>query len=352
MKDALSLPYFVQVTISLLGLIAIIAILYIAQNIILPLVLAIIIAIALHPLVKFFVRKRINRVVSIVIVLLLTLIIVTLSGFLLYSQASRFSHSWPILADKFTLALKESIIWASGYFDINTQIIHDWMTKIKDDLINDSGSSIGQTLTLLGNSVMIMTLMPVYVFMLLFYHPHLINFIHKLFSSKHQGQVSEIVTQTKALIQHYIIGLLIEIIIVAVLFTIGLLIIGIDYAILLGFIAALLNVIPYIGSVISWTLIIIITVATKDMIIYPILVTALSIVVQFFDNNYIVPKVVASKVKINALVTIITVITAGSFFGILGMIICIPTLGILKLVFDRIESLKPWGFLLGNSIKK
>jgi predicted PurR-regulated permease PerM len=186
--------------------------------------------------------------------------------------------------------------------------------------------------------------------MILFYQPLLIEFIRRLFSTNNQGHVNEIVSQTKKLIQRYIIGLLFEAVIVAVLYSTGLLIIGIDYAILLGFIAALLNIIPFIGGIIAFSLIFIITIATKNSATYPLLIVALSVFIHFIDNSYIIPKIVASKVKINALVSITVVIAAGALLGIPGMIICIPITGIIKLIFDHIGPLKPWGFFLGNTM--
>jgi len=81
-----------------------------------------------------------------------------------------------------------------------------------------------------------------------------------------------------------------------------------------------------------------------------LLVLALYIVIQFIDNNYIVPKIVASKVKINALASIIAVVTFGSLWGISGMLIAIPLTAIAKLIFDHIEPLQPWGFLLGDTM--
>jgi predicted PurR-regulated permease PerM len=94
----------------------------------------------------------------------------------------------------------------------------------------------------------------------------------------------------------------------------------------------------------------IVTITTKDSATYPLLVLALSIFIHFIDNSIIIPKIVASKVKINALVSITSIIAASALFGVPGMIICIPIIGIIKLIFDHIESLKPWGFLFGDTM--
>ncbi len=350
MDKELKLPFYAKATIFLIGIFALLTMLYIAQGIIIPIVFAIIIAIVLHPVVNFLMRIRISRVVAIVITLLLSLIIIAAFGVLLFSQASRFSESWPILVDKFTGILNHTISRASGYFDINPQKVHDWITTTKAEIINTSSAAIGHTLVSIGSRVLVLFLIPVYIFLILFYQPLILEFIRRLFGISNKKDVNEIITQTKTLIQRYIIGLLIEAFIVAALYSTGLLIIGIDYAILLGFIAALLNIIPYIGGIIAVSLIMIIAIATENSVTYPFLVLMLAIAIHLIDNSFIIPKIVASKVKINALVSITVIIAASALLGIPGMIICIPVTGIVKLIFDHIEPLKPWGFLLGNTM--
>lgn len=346
----IQLPFYAKASIFFVGLVALLSILYIAQGIIVPIVFAIIIAIVLHPVVNFFVRKGINRIVAIIITLLLTFIIIAAFSALLFSQASMFSDTWPILVDKFTSMLNQSISEISGYFDLNPQIIHEWIEKTRNELISTSTAAIGQTLMAVGSVVVVLLLVPTYVFILLFYHPLLIEFIHRLFGESRKGEVTELVSQTKGVIQHYLVGLVIEAIIVATLDATALLILGIDYAILLGILAALLNVIPYIGGLVAVALPMMVAVATKSTPWFAFYVLALYYVIQLFDNNFIVPYIVASKVKINALFSIIAVFIGNALWGIPGMFLSIPLLAIIKLIFDHIESLKPWGFLLGDTM--
>ena len=346
----LKLPFYVKAIILFIGLIAFFTVLYIAKSIIVPLVFATILAIVLHPVVNFIVRRKINRVIAIVITLLLALSVIVAFGGLLFSQASRFSESWPVLVDKFTLILNESITWAAGYFDINPQKIHEWIIKTKTELINTSSAAIGHTLVVVGNGLVILFLVPVYIFMILFYQPLLLEFIRRLFAENHQSKVSEIVTQIKTVIQRYLIGLVIEAVMVAIMDSVALLILGIDYAILLGIIGALLNVIPYIGGIVAVALPMMIAIATKSTAWYAVYVLAAYYFIQLIDNNYIVPYIVSSKVKINALFSIIVVLAGNALWGIPGMFLSIPLLAIVKLIFDNIEPLKPWGFLLGDTM--
>jgi len=350
MDEDSKLPFYAKASLFLIGLVAFTAILYIARSIIIPIVFSIIFAILLHPVVNFFVRFKVNRIVAIVFTLFLTSL--TLFGFfaLLFSQASQFSDTWPQLVDKFTETLNEAISGISGYFDINPLKIHSWITKTKDEFLNVSNEAIGQTLLSVGGVIMVLFLIPVYVFLMLYYHPIIIEFIHRLFRETHQTQVKEIVSQTKSVIHQYLVGLLIEAVIVAIMNISVLLILGVDYAVLLGIIGALLNVIPYIGGLVGVALPMMVALATKTSGWYPIYVMAGYYIIQLIDNNYIVPYIVASKVKINALFSIIVVFIGNALWGVPGMFLSIPLIAIVKLIFDHIDSLRPWGFLLGDTM--
>jgi predicted PurR-regulated permease PerM len=348
--EKLKLPDYTKASIFVIGLCALSAILFIAKGIIVPIVFAVIIAIVLHPVVNFFVRKKVNRVVGIVITIFITFLVIAALGALVISQVGRLSESLPILIDKFTGMLDQAINWASGYFDIKPQKIHEWITKTQGDLINTSSAAIGQTLAILGSGLIVLFLLPVYIFLILFYQPILLEFVHRLFGTSNRSKVNEIVNQIKTVIQRYLIGLVIEAGIMATLNTTALLILGIPYALLIGIISALLNVIPYIGGLLGVAIPMIVALATKSTGWYAIYVLIIFYFIQLIDNNYIVPKIVASKVKINALFSIIVVFIGNALWGIPGMFLSIPLLAIVKLICDHIEPLKPWGFLLGDTM--
>jgi predicted PurR-regulated permease PerM len=344
------IPLYAKTTIILVGLFALITVLYIAQSIIVPLVFAVIIAIVLHPVVNFFVRLHLNRFIAISISLFITIIIIVALGLLLYSQASQFSESWPLLVDKIGSISQNTVTWSSGYFDIKPQKIHEWIINTKSEFFDTSGAAIGQTIMNVGSGLLVLLLIPVYIFLILFYQPLLIDFIRKVFANSNKSKVNEIITQTKTVIQRYLVGLVIEAVIVAVMEIAALMILGIEYAILLGVLGALLNVIPYIGGLIAVALPMMVALATKDSAWIAVYILVIYYIIQLIDNNYIVPKIVASKVKINALFSIIVVIAGNALWGVPGMFLSIPMLAIVKLIFDHVEPLKPWGFLLGDTM--
>ena len=348
-KD-IQLPFYAKSSIFCVGLIAFLTILYVAQDIIIPIVFAVIIAILLNPLVNFFVKFKINRVVAILIPLVLTTLAIIAVGGLLVSQSINFSESWPLLVDRFTESLNQSIVWTSGYFNIEPHNINEWIEKSKAEIINGSSALIGQTLIAVGSWIVVVLLIPVYVFLILFYKPLILGSLNSLFKTENQSKVKEITIQTKAVIQQYLTGLLIETALVAIMEVITLFALGIEYALLLGIIGALLNLIPYVGGIVAVALPMMVAFATKSTAWYAVYVLIIYYIIQLIDNNYIVPIIVASKVKINALFSIIVVIVGNALWGVPGMFLSIPLLAIVKLIFDHIESLNPWGAILGDTM--
>ena len=341
-------PIYAKVSLLVIGLYAFISMLYIAQGIILPLIYATILAISISPAVNFLVKNKMNRALSITVVLTIVFLLASALIVLLSSQAALLSQAYPQLVDKFQTMFNESISWAAGYFNISVTKINEWIANGSEDLLDNSGSAIGSTLTTMGGFLSVAFLTPVYIFMLLLYQSHLVAFTHRIFGDNNDNKVSDILIKTKTIVQSYLVGLFLEFAIIGTLNSICLLILGIKYAILFGLLGALLNVIPYIGGIIAVGLFMIIALLTKSPI-YAFYVLVLYSVIQFTDNHYIVPKIIGSKVKLNALICLIAVISGAALWGVPGMFLSIPLTAIIKLIFDNIDSLKPWGFLLGDT---
>jgi len=348
-NNELKFPFYAKASLILIGLYFLIIILYNLQTIIVPLIFAMVIAIVIKPIVDFFIKYKINRVVAIFVAIFVVFLIIAVIFLLLFSQLSKFSESWPSLVEKFTNMFSQMITWVSANFDINPEEINNWILKTQSDALNSSNALIGATLLSAGNMILVLILIPVYVFLILYYKSQLLEFIFRLFGPLHKSKVSEITTQTQSVIQHYLIGLLIEVAIIATLNSVGLLILGIDFAIMLGIIGALVNIIPFVGGVVAVALPMLVALATKSSPMYALYVLGIYYFIQLIDNNFIVPTIVASKVKINALFSIIIILAGNALWGISGMFLSLPLLAIIKIIFDNIESLNPWGFLLGNT---
>jgi predicted PurR-regulated permease PerM len=344
----LNLPVYAKASLLLVGFCAFVYILFITQQILLPIIFATIVAVLLSPIVKFLGRHHVPRILAIVIAVLLAMLVTFALVYFISSQINSFAEASPRYKDKLDGLLKQTIAWVSIQANMAPEKLTGWLAKAQSEVMKNSGIILGQTLSTLGGFFLGAVLLPVYVIMILWYQPLLREFSRRVFMRGDQSTVNEVLVEAETLIQSYFIGLLFEFAIIATLDSIGLLILGIDYAILLGIIGALLNVIPLIGGVTTVAISMMVALVTKDSPSYALLVMVMFVVIQFFDNHFIIPKVVASKVKLNALISVIVVLAGGALWGILGMFLSIPLSAIAKVIFDRIEPLKPWGFLLGD----
>jgi len=341
-------PFYAKAALIFIAVFAFIFTLHIGQGIIIPIVYATIIAILLNPIVNYLIRKKVNKTVAISVAVALAVLVVGATLFILYSQVNMFSETYPKLKIKFNLASSQLVGWISEKFKISNTKIYAWINETEKDAI--SNLAIGEKISAAGQILVIGTLLPVYLFMILYYKTLLLEFIRKLFQSVHHYAVVEVLISTKNIIQSYLVGLCFELVIMSVLNSTALLLLGIDYAIILGITGAILNIIPYIGGIVGTILPMLIAFVTKDSLSYPMLVFLSYIFIQFIDNNYIIPKIVSSRVQINALMSVVVVLIGGALWGISGMFLSIPLTAILKVIFDHITPLKPWGFLLGNIV--
>ena len=348
MKHEVTIPFYAKTALISISAFALIYTLVAGQAIFIPIVLATILAILLNPLVNYLVARKINRIVSIAVAVIIATLFAVGVVYVVSAQISMVSDAYPTLKVKFTATSVELVRWISQTFNIPQSRITEWSSETQSHAIADF--AIGEKVTQVGRVAVIILLLPVYLYLILYYKTLLLEFVRRLFRRKHQTTVTEVLTNTKQIVQQYLVGLFIEMIIVGVLNSAGLLILGIEYAIILGFTGAILNIVPYIGGVIAIMLPMLIAYATTDTLVSPILVFVIYLIIQFIDNHFIVPKIVASRVQLNALVSIIVVLVGGAIWGVPGMFLSIPITAIVKVICDHIEPLKPWGFLLGNIV--
>jgi len=346
MKTSKEYPFYIKSTVILLGLVLLSYALYTLADILAPIAFSMIIAILLNPLVNKFQRKGVNKVLAISIALFIALAVVAGIMYFITAQMLNFSDSFPQLKIKFNEHFKELQHWVAVNF--NFQVSKQ--QKLLNDAFNGGQALLGKTVGGAFGVIGFFVLIPIYVFLLLFYKTLIINFLHEIFAEENVNRVSEILDETKTAIQSYMVGLLVEALVVATLNSIALMLCGVQYAILLGVIGALLNMLPYIGGIIAIALPVLIAMVTKDGFSTPIAIVAAYTVIQFIDNNFLVPFLVSSRVKINAFFSIVVVLLGGALWGVSGMFLSIPFVAILKIIFDRLPEMKPWGKLLGDEI--
>lgn len=326
---------------------------YVGQSIIAPLIIALLFAILLRPVVEFLIRKLRfpNVIASLLTVLLFTLLFVGVFYFI-STQIAVMADDWGKIKSNLNTHYHNLQLYVSDTFNLT---IREQDKFVKDATSGSQGGGkqiIGTTLISFTDALFSMIVVPIYMFLILLYRTHFQTFLCKLFDDKHHAKLQDIINTVKISVQSYILGLLFELVIVSGLTTIGLWIIGVKYAILLGVITGLLNLIPYIGILIAGVLTVIASLTGSPDLSVIVGVIIVTLVVQLIDNNLLVPLVVSSKVEINSLVTIVGIITAGAIAGIAGMFLAIPLMAIIKVIFDRVEQLEAWGYLLGDDLPK
>ncbi|PWS28716.1 AI-2E family transporter [Pedobacter yonginense] len=338
-------PFYIKAPVILLGLVISVFMLSVLRDILVPLAFAALIAILLNPLSNRLERK-LPKIVSIILSMLIAILVVMGLMYFLSSQIAHFFDNVEAMKQKFSELLQIIQQWLEKTFGISSKK----QVQMLNDAANGSKAMIGQTLNGVLGILSVIFLIPVYTFLIMLYKTLILNFLYEVFSEENQKKVGEILSETKAAIQSYIVGLLIETSIVAVLNSAALLILGVQNAILIGVIGAILNLLPYIGGIIAIALPVLMATLTEDGFTTQLLIIGAYALIQFVDNNILVPRIVSSKVQINALISIVIVLLGAALWGVPGMFLSIPFIAVLKIIFDRIDGLKPWGKLLGDNI--
>jgi predicted PurR-regulated permease PerM len=353
MKDSIRFPFYAKLAFVLLSLISIFIILYLGQNIIVPILMSLLFAILLRPIAHFLKSKwRFPHVLAVTCTVVLFMLMVIGILFFISWQISAIANDWDAIQTNLSIHFDTIQKFISSNFNLNNVEQKVLIDNASKNVLESGKNIIGTSLVSVSDVILNLTLIPIYIFLFLLYRTLFITFLSKLFQPEYHEKLQDILYQIKVSVQSYIVGLLIEMVIVSTLTSVGFMIIGLKYAIVLGLITGLLNLIPYIGILFAGILSIIATLTASPDITLIIGVLIIVIVVQLIDNNLIVPMIVGSKVQINAFVSIVGIIVGGVIAGFSGMFLAIPIIAILKVIFDRIESLEPWGYLMSDDLPK
>lgn len=342
-------PKYAKLAFVLLSLSIIIVILYFGQHILIPILLSLLFAILLRPVVIFLtVKIRLPHVIAVFITVVFFILAITTILLFVSWQVSDITNDWNKIKINLSAHLEHFQHWIKLKFHVSYRKQENYIQQVTQETLKGDSNLMGNTISSFTDTLVSLILIPIYTFLILLYRSHFIKFLYKVVSPKNETVLQNILTKVKTVIQSYIIGLIIEMGIVGVLTTTGLMLLGVEYAIFLGVITAILNLIPYLGILVAAFISIAATLVDSNEISMIIGIIVLNAAVQLIDNNLIVPKIVGNKVRINALATMVGVIIGGAVSGIAGMILSIPLIAIIKIIFDHIEPLKPLGFLLGN----
>jgi predicted PurR-regulated permease PerM len=341
-------PFYERLSLVLIGLLSLGYIVIQGKEVLDPLIFGFLFAILLFPIANFFEKKlRLPRsLASLVSIILLIAAI----GFVLYlvgSQISNLASDWPQLQSQVKQSLNDLSDWIQGAFHINAKNQMSYVNSTTKKIIASSTDVLGTTFGALSSLMLFYVFILIFTFFILLYRRILINFIIWVFTNEYEAIVRDIVQNIQSILRQYILGLLLEMFVVACLACTAFWMIGAKYSVLLGIIVALFNLIPYLGIFTALLLSTLITFATGS-VNSAAYVAGSVLAIHAIDSNFLLPTIVGSKVKLNALITFLGIILGEMIWGLSGMFLSIPIMAILKIIFDRVESLKPWGYLLGS----
>ena len=350
MNGYIQLPYYVKLGIKLLVFLLAIFLIYIAKSIIVPLYFSLLLAILLLPVTNFMERLNIPRMAANLFSIVIALLFIAMIIYFLSLQITYFVRDVPSIEKHLSEHYAAFQQWMNDKLHISleqqTVMIQDATDRIK----STGGFYIGHTFTSLTGMLFSIVLVSIYTFLILYYRTMLRAFLFQVFRKNNAFPLQEILTASKGVVKNYMTGLLIEMAIVAAANSIILFCLGIKYCVFLGVFAAMLNIIPYIGIFTGTIFAVLVTLTTSSHMSDIAWIVIAFASIHFIDSNFLMPRIVGSKVKINALMTIIGVVAGGTLMGLSGIFLALPTIAIMKIIFDRIDDMKHWGMLLGDDI--
>jgi len=352
LKTFTRLPFYTKLACVLFSLFALGTLVILAKDILSPLIFSCLFAILLMPLARFFERRiRLPRGAAAMIAVILLLSVITLILYVIGSQIADLVKDWPAFQAQISRSLWNFRGWVSANFGITRRKQLNVVNSAASKVTSPDAAMLGTTLLSLSSILLFLVFTFIYTFFFLMYRRLILKFLESVFLNENKAKVHEIIEQVQMILRKYITGLLIEMTIIATTVSVTLSVLGVQYAILLGLITGICNLIPYLGifsaAVISAT--VTLGTAQNGNLVFYVLVTFL--VTHLVDSNVILPFIVGSKVRINALITVLGIVIGEMFWGISGMFLSIPVIAVFKIIFDRVDSLKPWGIILGDEEK-
>ncbi|WP_293924186.1 AI-2E family transporter [Sphingobacterium sp. UBA6320] len=352
MTKFLGLPFYLKLACTLISILVLGYLAKIGDTILVPFILGLLLALLLVPVSNFFENKlKFPRTIAGIVTVLLFFGLVGFGFYMLASQLSMIKDDWPAFKEQILVGFHNVQVWVTDRFGVRHSEQMDIINKTATKSLDSGTLLLGTALLSLSSLFILLVFTFLYTFFLLIYRSHIVKFLLMINHQDHQDIVLDVVGQIQYVVKKYLIGLLLQMLIVSTLVFAALSIIGVKYSLLLAIITGVFNVLPYIGIFTSILIIALLTFATTSFTHVLIVIGAL-IIIHLIDSNFIVPKVVGSKVKVNSLFAMMAIIVGEMIWGISGMFLAIPILAICKIVMDRVKELKPWGFLLGEEDTK
>ena len=323
-------------------------ILYFGRTLFVPLSFGVLISFVLYPICRWMERKGIGRALSIALALTFLFLIGGALVWLLVSQLMSFVEVWPSVQVKLDNSITELSHTLSDVFGITSEK----QKRLLDSISNQSGGSIvsfiRSTLISSLSSLVLFVLIPVYAVIILYYRAYWLKVLGRIFSGEREDDLRRILLLSVETYFNFIRGMVVVYLLVGALNTTGLMLLGIPNAILFGFVASILTIVPYVGIIIGALLPVTMAWITYDSIWYPIGIVGIFTFVQYLEANVIFPFAVSNRLNVNTLVMLLVIFAGGIIWGVAGMILFVPFVGIAKLIVDQNPKWKTVSMILGS----
>ena len=327
----------------LLILLLFFAVLYFGKAFLIPLCIGGVLATLFLPFCKKLESKKIPKGLAVTFCLLLFLAVVTAILLLLSWQIAALASDFSLLKAKVIGTINQLQQYLFNNLGISTEK--------QMQIINEEQPGIAQILQLIAGSLKAIftnfILVMAYIFLLLYYRIHLLHFFLKLVPTNQQNEMNEMLHSIANVSQQYLLGLSKMIICLWIMYGIGFSILGVKNALFFSILCGLLEIVPFIGNLTGTTLTLVVSAINGGSLSMLAGIAITYGIVQFIQGWVLEPLILGPQVKINPFTTIIALVTGDLIWGIPGIFLAIPLIAMVKIIFDHIESLQPYGFLIG-----
>jgi predicted PurR-regulated permease PerM len=336
----------------LLVLILLVVILVYAKPFLVPLAFAGIFSLLLLPVARWIEKRGINKAVATLLTLLAFLSVFAALFFFIGWQVSNITEDASQMEQQFSQKLQQLKMSVSKTFGVSPEKQQQIMKQQQQQAPGKTSSLITSVLSGFGLFLTNALLMLVYLFLLLYYRGHVKAAILRFVPEGQRGNAETIMHDSQRVTYKYMTGLGLMIVSLWIMYGIGFSISGVKNALFFAVLCGVLEIIPFVGNLAGTLLTMGMALSQGGSTNMLIGIAVTYGVVQFIQSYLIEPLVVGSKVNINPLFTIAGIVAGEQVWGIPGMILSIPLLGMAKIICDRVEPLRPIGFLIGEDGKK
>lgn len=320
-----------------------------ARALLYPLAVSVLFAYLLFPVCRWLENRGWRRIPANLVVILLSICIIASVVYLLSTQVSKLTASLPELKDQAASNVRSINAHISSSIGMSDQKFHRWMQQQVNGSFETGGAYLQTIFSATTSTIVSFGLMPVYVFLLLYYRDKLRAFFFMLLPSGRHLHGEQIIEKISHVTRHYMSGVFVVVIILCIINSAGLYLIGLKFALLLGILSGMCSFIPYFGTLIGAIFPVTMAVFATDSPSYLIKVVIMYVLVLFTEHNILTPNITGENVQINPFVTILGILAGELVWGLPGMFVIIPFLGMLKIVLESFTATQPFAFLIGTN---